>query len=85
MQSLLLMSLLTYIRDWAISRVEGIIEQLVDELLEEGKELSITLKTRAGTGRLKKGSTGHQGKIPPAKSRKIKFPGASAQEAWRFS
>jgi meiotic recombination protein SPO11 len=85
MPSLPSISPLTCIRDWVISRVEAIIERLVDGLLEEGKELSITLKTRAGTCHRKKGSAGNQRDLLPAKSRRINFPGGSAQEAWRFS
>jgi meiotic recombination protein SPO11 len=78
-------SLLTCSRNWVISRVEGILEGLVDGLLEDGNDLSITLKTRSGTDRRNTGPTRHQEGVLPSKSRKINFPGANAQEAWRFS
>lgn len=76
---------LTCNRNWVIARVETMLEGIVDGLLADEDELSITLTSRAGVTRRGKGTSRPQGSIPPAKTRKINFPGSNAQEAWRFS
>lgn len=71
-------------RDWVIARIEAMIEEIVDGLLEDSEQLSFTLKTRNGITR-RKPQADATGSLPPAKSRDITFPGSTVQEAWRFS
>jgi len=61
------------------------LEIIVDGLLEDSEQLSITLKTRSGISRRKQNTTQASHTIPSAKTREINFPGSNVQEAWRFS
>lgn len=72
-------------RLWVIARIEGMLERIVDGLLEENKPLTITLKSRTGISRRRGKTSDSRGKIPEAKQRDINFPGSTAQEAWNFS
>jgi meiotic recombination protein SPO11 len=72
-------------KDRVIARIEGILEGIVDGLLDNKTELSIVLKTRAGASRRSNGVAGSLDTAPSPKRRKIAFPGANTQEAWRFS
>jgi meiotic recombination protein SPO11 len=72
-------------RNWVIARLETMLEGIVDGLLVGDDDLSITLKSRAGVTRRGKNIEKEKRSIPPAKTRKVNFPGANAQEAWRFS
>jgi meiotic recombination protein SPO11 len=71
-------------RNWIIARIEGLIEGIVDGLLEDTEQLSITLRSRNGITR-RKAQVDATGSLMPAKSREITFPGSTVQEAWRFS
>jgi meiotic recombination protein SPO11 len=71
-------------RNWVIARIEALIGGIVDGLLEDSEQLSITLRTRNGIiRRMPQGNA--TGSLMPAKSREITFPGSTVQEAWRFS
>ncbi|KAK4501379.1 hypothetical protein PRZ48_007188 [Zasmidium cellare] len=59
------------------AKIEACFEQIVDDLLNEKDEVSITLKTRKRTGSARDG----QSTTP---ERRICFPGKTAEEAWRF-
>ncbi|KAF2023648.1 DNA topoisomerase IV, alpha subunit [Setomelanomma holmii] len=72
-------------RHWVIARIEGILEKIVDGLLEESEALTITLKSRAGLSRKRTSADREAGSAPPPKQRDINFPGATAQEAWNFT
>lgn len=63
----------------AIAKIEDVFEQIVDALLNEKEEFSITLKSRksaalraAGDGQLS------------VRERRLCFPGKNAEQAWRF-
>ncbi|CZT21575.1 uncharacterized protein RCC_07439 [Ramularia collo-cygni] len=60
-----------------IDRIENVFEQIADAMLNERKQISITLKTRL------RASTD----IRPDEDRmkRLSFPGKSADEAWRFA
>ncbi|KAF2789689.1 DNA topoisomerase IV, alpha subunit [Melanomma pulvis-pyrius CBS 109.77] len=60
------------------------IERIVDGLLDDREQLSITLKTRNGVTR-RGAHPNASGTVPPAKTRDITFPGSTVQEAWRFT
>jgi meiotic recombination protein SPO11 len=77
--------MLTIVRSWVIARIEGMLERLVDGLLEESETLTITLKSRAGISRRGTKTARSVGKAPEPRTRDINFPGTSAQEAWNFS
>jgi meiotic recombination protein SPO11 len=68
-----------------IARIESMLEDMVDALLEEREALTITLKSRAALSRRRTTKADGQRQIPEPKERDINFPGASAQEAWNFS
>jgi hypothetical protein len=72
-------------RSWVIARIEGMLERLVDALLEESEALTITLKSRVGLSRRDVKAASGAGTAPEPRRRDINFPGASAQEAWNFS
>ncbi|KAH7396225.1 Spo11/DNA topoisomerase VI subunit A [Pyrenochaeta sp. MPI-SDFR-AT-0127] len=71
--------------NWIITRIESMLERIVDSLLEEDRSLTITLKSRAALSRRRTTNIDEYGQIPEAKTRDISFPGASAQEAWNFT
>ncbi|EUC40547.1 hypothetical protein COCMIDRAFT_9596 [Bipolaris oryzae ATCC 44560] len=72
-------------RYWVIARIEAMLERIVDNLLEQHKSLTITLKSRANFSRRNAPSNEGDGSIPKPKERDINFPGANAQEAWKFT
>jgi meiotic recombination protein SPO11 len=72
-------------REWVIARIESMFEKMLDALIDDNEELSFDLSTRAGTTRRKRNLDGGELSIPPTRSRKVTFPGANAQEAWRFT
>jgi meiotic recombination protein SPO11 len=61
------------------------LEGIVDALLADDSELSITMKTRPRTDRRKNTLLARRGGPQLPRMRKIRFPGANAKEAWRFS
>ncbi|KAF2106621.1 Spo11/DNA topoisomerase VI subunit A [Lophiotrema nucula] len=61
------------------------IEKILDGLLDNNGELSITLKTRSGLSRRDAREKQGKASLPPAKVVKITFPGVTVNEAWRFS
>ncbi|KAF2198536.1 DNA topoisomerase IV, alpha subunit [Delitschia confertaspora ATCC 74209] len=72
--------------DGVIDRIESILTDVVDALIEDRDQLSITLRTRSGTSGRKFDAA--NGIVPTAsafKTRKITFPGNTPQEAWRFT
>ncbi|KAJ5060945.1 hypothetical protein J3E74DRAFT_474080 [Bipolaris maydis] len=77
-------SLLTY-RYWVIARIEAMLERIIDGLLGQHESLTITLKSRAAFSRRNAPSNEGDESIPKPKERDINFPGANAQEAWKFS
>ena len=67
----------------AIAKVEGVFESIVDDLLQNSDELSISLK-------VKKSRTATRYSVerdlePAIEFRKVTFPGRTGHEAWRFS
>ncbi|KAF2728244.1 meiosis-specific topoisomerase Spo11 [Polyplosphaeria fusca] len=71
-------------REWVIARIEEMLENIVDGLLGEKKSISITLKSRSGLTRRTAGLPTGSSSLPP-KVAEIGFPGATAQEAWKFT
>lgn len=69
-----------------ISKIEDILEQVVDCIIYGNKELVLHFKsrTRPGNGVLDVGS-GAIRISSMAETRTIRFPGRTAQEAWKFS
>jgi meiotic recombination protein SPO11 len=73
-------------RAWVIARIEEMLERIVDNLLQEGEPLSITLNSRSGLTRRSTSAQIRATTSPPAPKRvDITFPGATAHEAWKFS
>ncbi|KAI8933214.1 hypothetical protein NX059_009849 [Plenodomus lindquistii] len=72
-------------RLYVITRIEAVLEQLLESLVGDGRLMTITLKSRSAHSRrhvkIQEGKTA----LPEPKVRNISFPGASAQEAWNFS
>jgi hypothetical protein len=69
-----------------ISKIEDILQQVVDCILDEKKELVLHLKPRIRSGN--EALDAHTGAIKTSsktEARTIKFPGRTAQEAWKFS
>ncbi|KXS98678.1 hypothetical protein AC578_1264 [Pseudocercospora eumusae] len=69
-----------------IDKIEAVMEQMVDALLNDKTEISITLKTRSATSTKKSSkhaNAGPRNATPP--SRTLRFPGKSEDEAWRFA
>jgi len=60
------------------------IERILDDLLNERKQLSITLKMRNSINRRQPQADATKA-LPPAKTREITFPGNTVQEARKFS
>lgn len=71
------------IRDWVIARIESIIENIVEALLDGKNEISIILKTSSENAVKPSLNNGEYNRNQKARS--IRFPGGSIQEAWRFS
>ncbi|KAF2743547.1 DNA topoisomerase IV, alpha subunit [Sporormia fimetaria CBS 119925] len=62
------------------------LEKIVDALLAGDRELSITLVSHTGaSGRALGLGRQQENNTSPVKTRRVKFPGANAQEAWRFA
>ncbi|KAH7071481.1 Spo11/DNA topoisomerase VI subunit A [Paraphoma chrysanthemicola] len=72
-------------RPWVIARLEDMLERIVDGLLDESESLTISLKSRSGISRKRATALGDSGRPPQPKQRDINFPGATAQEAWKFT
>ncbi|EUC36914.1 hypothetical protein COCCADRAFT_2054 [Bipolaris zeicola 26-R-13] len=72
-------------RYWVIARIEAMLERIIDGLLGQHESLTITLKSRAAFSRRNAPSNEGDGSIPKPKERDINFPGANAQEAWKFT
>lgn len=72
-------------RFWVITRIEAMLERIIDGLYEESAALTITLMSRANLSRKRKKGDNQEGRLPKPKQRNINFPGATAQEAWNFS
>lgn len=68
-----------------IARIEAMLERIIDSLLGQHESLTIRLKSRANFSRRNAPSNEGDGSIPKPKERDINFPGANAQEAWKFS
>jgi hypothetical protein len=66
-----------------VSKIEDILENMIDCISGEKKELVIHLKPRFK----QVPSSVHQAMrhIPNTKSRTVRFPGKTLQEAWKFS
>ncbi|KAF1954227.1 DNA topoisomerase IV, alpha subunit [Byssothecium circinans] len=71
-------------RSWIISRIEGMLETIIDGLLNPSQQLSISLKSRANLSRRQGEGSEEPSAIPPPKTSTVTFPGSNAQEAWRF-
>lgn len=54
-------------------QIEGIFKQISDALTTEGSNIFITLQTKPSAA------------LEGSRPRRIKFPGKTAEEAWRFS
>ncbi|ENI08117.1 hypothetical protein COCC4DRAFT_117899, partial [Bipolaris maydis ATCC 48331] len=72
-------------RYWVIARIEAMLERIIDGLLGQHESLTITLKSRAAFSRRNAPSNEGDESIPKPKERDINFPGANAQEAWKFT
>jgi hypothetical protein len=69
-----------------ISKIEDILEQVLDCVIDEKKELVLCLKPRVRSGRKFPNTGSGAIKICSAKeARTVRFPGRTAQEAWKFS
>ncbi len=66
-----------------IAKVEKVFESIVDGLVHNSDELSISIKTRKSCGTSR--PLGENGMEPVTESRKVRFPGRTTHEAWRFS
>ena len=66
-----------------IAKIEKVFESIVDGLLHNSDELFISIKTRKSC--VKPSSLGDNGIETVAEFRKVRFPGRTAHEAWRFS
>lgn len=68
-----------------IDKIEAVMEQMVDALLNDKTEISITVKTRRATSTTKSSKHANGGpRDATAPSRTLRFPGKSEDEAWRF-
>lgn len=72
-------------REWVIERIENMLEGIVDGLLADNEQLTISLKTRAGLSRRHLDKSRDGVVVPPPKVRELNYPGNNAQDAWRFS
>jgi hypothetical protein len=70
--------LLTPTSESVISKIENVFEDQVDVLLNGCGSMSVTLKTRSSV----RAKDGLQERFP---QRTYRFPGKTAEEAWRFS
>ncbi|KAH7135132.1 meiosis-specific topoisomerase Spo11 [Dendryphion nanum] len=72
-------------RTSVITRIEAMLENIVDALLHNIDPLSITLKTRSGITRRMRKSHASADETPAPKERRFCFPGSTVKEAWRFT
>ncbi|KAF1969784.1 DNA topoisomerase IV, alpha subunit [Bimuria novae-zelandiae CBS 107.79] len=72
-------------RNWVIDRIESMLEQVVDGLLTEDEQLTISLKTRIGLSRRQLNPTQNAGAAPPPRTIELNYPGSNVQEARRFT
>lgn len=73
-------------RNTVLEKIEEVFERIADALLDEKDDLAITLKTRVSRANVPTTSTSNSILGPvTTKSRRICFPGKTAEEAWRFS
>lgn len=69
-----------------ISKIEDILEQLVDCIIHEKKELVLHFKSRIRSGsEVLDVDSGVIKSSATMEARTIRFPGRTAQEAWKFS
>lgn len=68
-----------------MNRIERMLKNIVDGLLEGTESLHFILKSRANISRRSRQIDDTDGALPEPKERVISFPGANAQEAWNFS
>ncbi|KAF2467887.1 DNA topoisomerase IV, alpha subunit [Lindgomyces ingoldianus] len=75
----------TQTSNWVVARIEHMLEEIVDGLLGNRDQLSITLKSRSSAaGRVFEAGKGMVA-TSESKTREISFPGNTPQEAWRFT
>ncbi|KAJ4346746.1 endodeoxyribonuclease [Didymosphaeria variabile] len=72
-------------RDWVIGRIESMLERIVDGLLTESEQLTISLKTCSRLSRRELGPAQDTGTIPTPKDIQLSYPGNNAQDARRFT
>ncbi|PPJ51901.1 hypothetical protein CBER1_08792 [Cercospora berteroae] len=65
-----------------IDKIEAVFEEIADAMLHDKLEIGITLKTRPRTALLPRFNTSSNGDAAP--TRRLCFPGKTADEAWRF-
>ncbi|KAF7195837.1 Meiotic recombination protein rec12 [Pseudocercospora fuligena] len=69
-----------------IDKIEAVMEQMVDALLNDKTEISVTLRTRRATSTNKSTKPANSGlRDATAPSRTLHFPGKSEDEAWRVA
>lgn len=80
------------LRDWtnplrgstAIDLIEKVLESIVDGLLNDKNEIGITLKSRRQISRRKSPSNVQMANESETPTRRLCFPGKTADDAWRF-
>jgi hypothetical protein len=69
-----------------ISKIEDILQQMVDCIIDEKKELVLYLRPRVRSGNeVLDAARGAIKSSATMEARTIRFPGRTAQEAWKFS
>ena len=69
-----------------IDKIEAVFEEIAKALLRESNELAITIRTRMRPkARASTFTPGGDASIETVKTRRICFPGKTAEKAWRFS
>jgi len=69
-----------------ISKIEDILQQMVDCIIDEKKELVLHLRARVRSGNeVLDAANGAIKSSAMMEARAIRFPGRTAQEAWKFS
>jgi meiotic recombination protein SPO11 len=78
---------LTFAREGVISKIENLLEAIVDGIFDcdNGAQLAITLRTRSGVARRQRHGLEDLNFPSPPKTQDICYPGSTAQDAWRFS
>jgi hypothetical protein len=67
----------------ALARIEAVLEGTVDAIINNDKQLSITLKRRKTREQLRRGP--ESALSPSVSEATVTFPGKTPQEAWQFS